>query len=81
MPKNYSNMSVEELEQESYRLDEERAKVRAEQLAVQEALTNAITKADAERKVANMSDAEKQALVQTIKTQGITSAERVSNVG
>lgn len=76
MPTSYDDMSMEELEVENQKLDEQKQAIRKQQLEVNAAMTRRV----ARDKLAAMSDEEKSALAQVIQADGIPSEETVQGV-
>lgn len=78
---NYDQMSVDELEKAIQNMAAEVREIKKEQKLAHLALDAKITAAEVARKLALMSDAEKLALVQAIKAEGVKSGEGVGIPG
>ncbi len=78
MPKqpNYDSMSLEELDAEIIRLSNEEAP-KAERRAATEAYDRKYAAEELQRKLGNASDAEREALAQYVRAEGIPSNESV----
>lgn len=78
---NYEKMSVEQLEAVLTELEGQHVQIKAEKRAAGGVLGRKMIEAEAARKVAAMSDAERQALAQAIGAQAIASEEGVGVPG
>lgn len=74
---NYEQMTVEQLTAELQRLNEQRAALREQAIAVHAVLDRKQAVETARRKLAEMSDVEKAALAQLVQAEGIESGEAV----
>ena len=79
--KNYSEMSVAQLETLSAKLAAERAKLSDEHKVVAAALTAKRSAAKAQAKLAAMNPAERDALVQLLQAGSIDSGEQFGQIG
>ena len=73
----YELMTVEQLTAELQRINEERAALREQAMAVHAVLDRKQAVETARRKLAEMSDVEKAALAQIVAAEGIESGEAV----
>lgn len=74
--KSYTKMSIPELEAEVNRIDQLMNDLRDDKRAAAKALDNKIVTEAALRKVANMSVAERDAIAQVLRPEGVQSDER-----
>ena len=74
-------MGIEKLEKLVRELMAQRAEIKENQMRIQEVLDRKRAEWDAREKVAQMSDAEKMALFQVVKAEGIESGEVVKGLG
>lgn len=72
---NYEDMSLEQLEKENQKLMAQKDAIRENQKVITALMDEKSSMAEAQRKVATMSNAEKAALVQVLQPQGIASEE------
>jgi ribosomal protein L29 len=79
MAKQLKNMTVEELETHLQGLDEQKQDIRRQQLEAHAELDRLNAEADAERKLANMSEPERAAILQALKAEGVESTESVQS--
>ncbi len=66
----YDKLSLDELQKEQHRISDERAKLRAEGLAVVEQIDKRTAERDAESLVEGMSPAQRKALTQVVGAKG-----------
>ena len=76
----YDNMTLEELEKASQQIGVQRDALKAQGAQIQAVIDRKTAKANADRMIANLSDADKAALLQAIQGQGIASAEAVNGL-
>ena len=77
---NYEAMTIEELEKVIQDLGNQRDALKAEQQMAHKALDEKINAAAAAKLVANLDDAQKNALLQAIQSQGVPSAAVVKGM-
>ena len=77
---NYETMTIEELEKVIQDLGNQRDALKAEQQMAHKALDEKINAAAAAKLVANLDDAQKNALLQAIQSQGLDSAAVVKGM-
>lgn len=77
---NYDNMTLAELEQASQAIGAQRDALKAQQGAIQMVIDRKTAKANADRLLANLGDADKAALLQAIQGSGIPSGEVVKGL-
>lgn len=74
---NYDNMTLAELEQASQAIGAQRDALKAQAAQIQAVIDRKTAKANADRLIANLGDADKAALLQAIQGSGIPSGEVV----
>ncbi len=74
------DMSIEQLEAAINLIGEQQRALAAEKRGLQSVLSGKLLVADAERKLAQMNDDEKSALLQTLQAQGIIGAEQFGKI-
>ena len=77
---NYDNMTLAELEQASQAIGAQRDALKVQQGTIQAIIDRKTAKANAERLLANLGDADKAALLQAIQGSGIPSGEVVKGL-
>lgn len=80
MNNQYDDMTLDELSKENLRLQEEKERIRTQQVDLNRVYSRKVAEAEARRKVSAMSDDERAALSRLIGSKGISSAEKVGNV-
>jgi hypothetical protein len=76
----YSTLTTEQLEEKLRELEGQRADLKAESVAITQVLDGRRVEDAARKKLEAMSDGERAALARLISTEGIKSAETVSEV-
>jgi len=77
----YKNMTIEQLERANQELMKRRQRIKGEQKQIAAELDSRQAEISARKKVSSMSDSEKAAAAQILKTEGIESAEAVGSPG
>lgn len=78
---NHKNMSITELEQAINQYEQDMEIIREKKRAAAKALDHKIVLEEAMRKLATMSDAERGAIMQTLRPDGIQSQEQHGIIG